>query len=807
MLNGAVGTFSLQILIFDTLCKGVILLLLGHSVDWVLRQTSSPASIRRAGWALVMAVLLVLPFGGAVLPNISLSFQAQEAPSPSPSTLEIRQSKVPTKLSGRPSGLNDSLMANTTASAFPATPTPSTADEATSASQKEVPWTLLLVVGFWATGAMLLLVRAGIGVYRGFQLRSRGEEASSSWKRKAARVAEEMGISQSVGVRVSKDVSVPVVIGFWKPTILLPTSASEWPEERRTVVLWHELVHHLRWDLIVGILALGARALHWPNPLVWTGRMALRDAQEEACDTAVLRSGIDAKTYTLHLVRLARSAMCDDRAAGYAAAGGLHMARSCRLERRVDAILQRNRPLPSWGWKLKTFAGIAVVGLSVAVMAFRPVPWNASELGPATPGAVGASSTSPSGVRVAGRLTGPGGEPLTGASVHIEGPGPLRTVRAQGQGTFQISLPRQGRYYLWVDEPQYRGVGTFVTTSNEEGIVRWTPELIPRRTRTDSAFGVQIRRAWDQIAQNGGIANTDSLQRAYGSRFYQYYRAHPDTYTGLRAASSSFRMWNNLGDISSTKSALRRAGPQSRLWAQGLLHGLSAYCYKASETKDSRDYFRLLQRLEGKLTHPRARAAVLVSLGDLHSFRGDTTLVSEDEALEFYLEATRMNVDSVMTAKAQRNIHEITALNPGSAAPDFEAETMSGGTISLSDLRGKTVLLWFWSPLGWPEKSLPHLKALRQKYYGKGLRIVGVAHGDNSSKIRDFIEKHDLKWPQIRTELSTIDEMPASSLGQLYNARTSPTTYLIGPGGHIKAERFFGEEIRKVVNKHFDRRR
>jgi peroxiredoxin Q/BCP len=35
-------------------------------------------------------------------------------------------------------------------------------------------------------------------------------------------------------------------------------------------------------------------------------------------------------------------------------------------------------------------------------------------------------------------------------------------------------------------------------------------------------------------------------------------------------------------------------------------------------------------------------------------------------------------------------------LEPGSPAPDFEAQDHEGGTVRLSDFRGKNLLLWFY---------------------------------------------------------------------------------------------------------------
>jgi thioredoxin-dependent peroxiredoxin len=39
---------------------------------------------------------------------------------------------------------------------------------------------------------------------------------------------------------------------------------------------------------------------------------------------------------------------------------------------------------------------------------------------------------------------------------------------------------------------------------------------------------------------------------------------------------------------------------------------------------------------------------------------------------------------------------EVTMLEPGDQAPDFEVKDQTGGTVRLSDYRGRTVVLWFY---------------------------------------------------------------------------------------------------------------
>ncbi len=75
---------------------------------------------------------------------------------------------------------------------------------------------------------------------------------------------------------MSEDCPGPMTWGVFRPVIMLPDEALDWPAERLATVLRHELAHVRRRDGLAQALALIACALYWPNPLVWGAARALR---------------------------------------------------------------------------------------------------------------------------------------------------------------------------------------------------------------------------------------------------------------------------------------------------------------------------------------------------------------------------------------------------------------------------------------------------------------------------------------------------------------------------------------------------
>jgi hypothetical protein len=93
---------------------------------------------------------------------------------------------------------------------------------------------------------------------------------------------------------------------MFRPAVLMPTGAADWPAGRQRVVLLHELAHVRRRDCQVQLVAHLALALHWFNPLAWWAVRRLRIEREHACDDHVLRSGARASDYADHLLQIAR---------------------------------------------------------------------------------------------------------------------------------------------------------------------------------------------------------------------------------------------------------------------------------------------------------------------------------------------------------------------------------------------------------------------------------------------------------------------------------------------------------------------
>ncbi|HET7549905.1 MAG TPA: HEAT repeat domain-containing protein, partial [Gemmatimonadaceae bacterium] len=136
--------------------------------------------------------------------------------------------------------------------------------------------------------------------------------------------------------------------------------------DRRRAVLFHELAHVRRRDLLGHTLGRIACAIYWFHPLVWAAARRLRSESERACDDLVLTSGTRASEYAHHLLEIVTGVRNPS-----APATALAMARRKEFEGRMLAILdpEQRRAAPGRLQAAALVIGLGALTLSVSAMA------------------------------------------------------------------------------------------------------------------------------------------------------------------------------------------------------------------------------------------------------------------------------------------------------------------------------------------------------------------------------------------------------------------------------------------------------
>jgi peroxiredoxin len=85
----------------------------------------------------------------------------------------------------------------------------------------------------------------------------------------------------------------------------------------------------------------------------------------------------------------------------------------------------------------------------------------------------------------------------------------------------------------------------------------------------------------------------------------------------------------------------------------------------------------------------------------------------------------------------------------GDARPEFELPRLGGGTLRLSELRGRTVLIDFWAT--WCEPcvdQVPGLNALWREQGQRGLAVLGIAVDvEGASVVGPWVEEYGVEYP------------------------------------------------------------
>ena len=98
---------------------------------------------------------------------------------------------------------------------------------------------------------------------------------------------------------------------------------------------------------------------------------------------------------------------------------------------------------------------------------------------------------------------------------------------------------------------------------------------------------------------------------------------------------------------------------------------------------------------------------------------------------------------------AQNDIEATTLIHAGDMAPDFTVEMLDGSHITLSELRGKVVLVNFWATWCPPcREEMSHLqKDVIDRFAGKDVVVLPISRGEERKTVESFLKKMGYTFP------------------------------------------------------------
>ena len=144
------------------------------------------------------------------------------------------------------------------------------------------------------------------------------------------------------------------------------------------------------------------------------------------------------------------------------------------------------------------------------------------------------------------------------------------------------------------------------------------------------------------------------------------------------------------------------------------------------------------------------------------------------------------------TEALQTELNKLSTLQPGQPAPDFTLNDLDGQSVSLSQFKGKVVLLDFWASWCGPcIGDLGTLRKIKEQVATQPVVFLNVSLDANAEAWKQAIAKHEIKGVHVRS----------NQVAQSYNVSGIPRYYLVNPQGLIVEDRLRVWDVDEVVAK------
>lgn len=124
------------------------------------------------------------------------------------------------------------------------------------------------------------------------------------------------------------------------------------------------------------------------------------------------------------------------------------------------------------------------------------------------------------------------------------------------------------------------------------------------------------------------------------------------------------------------------------------------------------------------------------------------------------------------------NVEAKTGLNIGEEAPDFKLNDLNGKTVRLSDYRGKSVMINFWTTWCPPcKKEMLDIETFSKKMQDHWVVLAVNVDGGNERGVRQFVKERNLTFPVLIDNNDMVSNQ--------YHILSIPTTFFLNEEGII----------------------
>ena len=261
---------------------------------------------------------------------------------------------------------------------------------------------------------------------------------------------------------------------------------------------------------------------------------------------------------------------------------------------------------------------------------------------------------------------------------------------------------------------------------------------------------VDVRSAPDNAAQNAAWTRRPNSDEAGGKVWAQIKDNLKEAWT---LEPASWLLTNASNFATARTKGLRGKSPAAVIRDTVWEHHIGSpkvgpYCIGLTHVQDPKA-MRLLETIEK--TNPDAAVKGAAALAQVILHRrlggGGFGMAIRQEKLRAAIKAPDLTVGKTTTQTLLRDeIFRMSRLNIDTVAPDFRGVEVTKKISSLSDHKGKVVILFFWHGLmQGHDESLAIFRKYQEEFVGKGIDLIGV-NIDNPLTLRKHIGDRKVTW-------------------------------------------------------------
>ena len=331
-----------------------------------------------------------------------------------------------------------------------------------------------------------------------------------------------------------------------------------------------------------------------------------------------------------------------------------------------------------------------------------------------------------------------------------------------------------------------------IVDDSADGMDAATRELATALSKIDTQLASASARERSALHARRAQTLRQLIERSKGADRETWVRQFADL---ISAAAQSGDYNAGLKQLNSLIEQLKDERAEKGLLAYVTFRTMSAE-YAMEITQPEADFAKIQEAWLKKLdqfvaAYPKSddAAEATLQLAIAREFAGE-----DQQAITLYGRITRDYPQSPVAAKAAGAKRRLQS--PGKSIA-IEGPTLDGGTASLAQLRGKTVLVHYWATWCEPcKKDMQLLKSLQAKYARRGFAVLGVNLDSSKDDAVTFLRSNSLPWPHLY-EPGGLDSRLANELG----VPSLPTMLLIDSRGRVVNRGIHSRELEDELAK------